>query len=215
MSLTDDIMARLPEDRREPFLRIIHTLHIAEDSPDLVQAYLAVEALTPMLAEINYAKGDIIYGMRAAGVDIVSTLAADIADKSVEAIKSGIAGEITQTILPAMQAVSSAHAATLQKQAVAFGGAAVAAAKRLETTTQQISTAAMDVRNQAAALQRLHHRTFLAKFAWAVGISIIVAIITLAGSRFAFYQQCAANIAHTHAYRSTAQRNALIGVYCP
>ena len=53
MSLLDELLERMPADRRESFLRRLHALNIAPDSPDLIQAVLATDALESCLSELD------------------------------------------------------------------------------------------------------------------------------------------------------------------
>lgn len=109
MSARDDILARLPADRREPFLQIVHDLAVPPDSPDLVQAYLAVEALGPLLDEVRGACDDISTAMRAAASEIVGRMSTDIAAETTQAIKDGVQDEIVANLSAQHDVALQAH----------------------------------------------------------------------------------------------------------
>ena len=109
MSARDDILARLPADRREPFLQIVHDLAVPPDSPDLLQAYLAVEALAPLMDEVRAASNDISTAMRAAASEIVARMSRDIATQTTAAIKDAVQGEIVAHLSAQQDVALAAH----------------------------------------------------------------------------------------------------------
>ena len=196
-NIVDRIVSRLPADRQRDFLTLIRDLNVHD--ADLTQAYLAVEALAPMMAEINYAKGDIITGMRTAGAEIVSGLASDIADKSVEAIKVAVSTEIVSSVLAAktsLELIAQQHRDTMTDKAGKFGGAAEAAVSKL-------IVAATDVRNHGAAIARLHLSHVIARAAWAIGGMVLAGAITFGGLHWYGHATCmaTANRFSTHQQR--------------
>ena len=109
MSRIDDILGRLPAERREAFLRIVHDLDVRPDSPELAQAYLAVEALAPLLDEVRGASDDISTAMRAAASEIVGRMSRDIAAETTTAIKDAVQGEIVEHLRAQQDVALAAH----------------------------------------------------------------------------------------------------------
>jgi hypothetical protein len=88
----DRILARIPKERHESILRVAHDLNIPPDSIDLTQAYLAVEAVSPLLDEMRKIAADLPTAMKASGIEIVRGLSDKIASETTKQIAdTGIA----------------------------------------------------------------------------------------------------------------------------
>lgn len=211
MTLLDQILARLPEERHRDFLRAVHALNVRPDSPDLVQAYLAIEALAPMLAEINYAKGDIIAGMRAAGTQIVKGLADDIVSQSVESFARGGAETIRVGIVPALLTVAADHRASMEATAVKLELQALAFARQSQKAQTDLVVAAADVRNKANAIARLHATHMYTRLAWAVPAAILFSAASISGTLCFKHAQC---VASAQRFRTHSDRAMLEAVFC-
>ncbi len=187
MTMLDTMLQRIPAERREAFLLSVHALNISPDSPDLVQAFLAVEALAPMLDAFTQANADLPGMMKAAGAEIVRGLADSIAAETTERIsKEGIA-RIEAHAIALFAGMEQRLDATLQ----AFGDGTVSvtrsmdartkeAVDRIESATSKVNIHAHDV--------KIHHERgveFMAgvyKKLWiALGIAAVLGMIAMYG----------------------------------
>jgi hypothetical protein len=103
VSTLDRILARLPKERHQDFLHVVHDVNVRPDSPDFTQAYLAVEALSPMLDEIRKLASSFPDGMKAAAGEILrgirpqlEAVVRDIATETGSAARNAVIGVVRE-----------------------------------------------------------------------------------------------------------------------
>lgn len=193
-------------------------LHLTPESPEWTIAALAIIGAQPLSMQLTITKArlegalqELPDAMRAAGTEIVRGLGADIAAKSVEAIREKTPQDLKQIVSVAaadLKTVSDAHAVALQQRAIAFGNSAQVALDQINSTAD---AAAQALQSHGRLIYQHHLRGWLQSGLAAIGLAIITAF----GSHLFASHQCAANIADAHAYRSLAQLRALERTYCP
>lgn len=203
MSVLDSVLSRIPEGRREDFLRVVHALNVRPDSPDLVQAYLAVEALAPILETAKTMSADLPEAMRSAGLEIVRGLATDVRSETVAGMREDLHAEFASY---RKQIADTANSALSQFRE--YTGAQV----------QHVGDAAQQVYNEAHALSLIHNS--LAQHfsrAWAIVCTVAALSLLVGGgsSYFGARYVCASHVSHVHAYHSLTQRAAIVRAYCP
>jgi len=198
--------------------RLNTELHLTPDSPEWTIAALGIIGsekvrtdIASLRLRLKAVEEEIVESMRASAIDIVSGLAADIADKSVEAIKVAVSGEIVQSVLAAktsLEALATQHATTMTEKANKFGTSAEAAVGRLVV-------AGTDVRNYAAAITRLHTTHLIVRFGWAFGGFFVGGALLFLVTHFGIdHFSCIATVDHLHAYHSESQRHAWEAALC-
>lgn len=188
-----------------------------------VQMLPLLDALDERIERIQAIMDSLPNAIRGAASESIHGLANAIADTSIArietggiaAIKSAVAGEITGTLLPALETVTEHHrtaiaatAADLNERAIKFGNGAQSAVERLSSTAD---LAAQAVRSHGALIYHHHLRGWMQTGLAALGFAIISAF---ASHAFASHQ-CASNIERAHAYGSSAKLHALQRTYCP
>jgi hypothetical protein len=98
MSALDSILERMPVDRRQSFIRTVHAYGIAEDSPDLIQAAIASEAVDGVLSgvraereKIERALESMPEALKAAASPIASSIADSVRESFVDTTHDEIA----------------------------------------------------------------------------------------------------------------------------
>ena len=92
-SILDQILERIPEERHRDFLRVVNLLNVRPDSPDLVQAYLATEAMAPVFvamrserSAIEKTAAQLPAALRGASAEIALAIADRVRDGVVAAV---------------------------------------------------------------------------------------------------------------------------------
>jgi hypothetical protein len=141
MSALDAILERMPAERRQSFVRTIHAHAIPEDSPDLIQAAIASEAVDGVVANIRAEREkferlseSLPDALRAAAAPIAASIAESVREEFVAITSDEIARIITD--LSAEQTKSAATLLADARKAVdsaaAIPAKANAAVLRLE-----------------------------------------------------------------------------------
>ena len=164
----DAIIERLPPERREEYIRLVHRFNVPADSITLASIYLQTAALEAILDAVKRerhhvqdAAADLPDAMRASGAEIVRGLGDEIAKATTASIKSdtvsmlqsaanimaehvgGLVEDVRQAAQDSTASVSADITAASSAMSQASAALAKSAAKLRGWSPQRIATAAL------------------------------------------------------------------------